>query len=143
MSSTDTPPKWFMIVSTIGLLWNLLGVAAYLAQVTMSPEAMAALPADQRDIYASTPAWANGAFAIAVWAGAGGSLALLLKKSVATPLLVASLLGVLIQMFHSFFLSNSFEVFGPGGLIMPAMVLIIACYLLWLSTRAKANGWLS
>jgi len=143
MSNSGTPPKWFLIVSALGLLWNLLGVMAYLLQMTMSPEAMAALPADQRDLYANTPAWADGAFAIAVWGGVAGSVALLLKKALATPLLLASLLAVLIQMFHSFFLSNSFEVFGPGGLIMPAMIFIIASYLLWLSARAKGSGWLS
>jgi len=50
---------------------------------------------------------------------------------------------VLVQMFHSFFMSNSFEVFGPGGAVMPVMVMLIAIYLVWLSKRAQAQGWFS
>ena len=35
-------PSWFMIVSVVLLIRNLLGVIAYLHQVTMGPEALAA-----------------------------------------------------------------------------------------------------
>jgi hypothetical protein len=46
-------------------------------------------------------------------------------------------------MFHSFFMSKSFEVFGPGGLVMPVMVIVIAIYLVLLAARAKAHRWTS
>jgi len=68
---------------------------------------------------------------------------LLLKKSIAYWLCVVSLVGVITQMIHSFFISNSFEVFGPGGLIMPIMVLVIAVALVWLSKKAKKEQWLT
>jgi MFS superfamily sulfate permease-like transporter len=54
-----------------------------------------------------------------------------------------SLLGVVVQMFHSLFISNSFEVFGPGGMIMPIMVMTIAIYLVVLSKQAKEKGWIN
>ena len=136
-------PKWFMIVAVVLFIWNLLGVMAYLAQVTMSPEALAALPEAQRQIMESTPAWATAAFAIAVNGGVLGCLLLVLKKNLAGYLLQLSLAGVLVQMFHSFFMSNSFEVFGPGGLIMPVIVLVIAVFLVWLAATAKTNRWTS
>ena len=142
MADQANAPTWFWVVSAALLVWNLLGVMAYIAQVTMSPEALAALPAPERELYAATPAWANGAFAVAVWGGAAGALLLLLKRSVAFYLLAGSLAGVVVQMFHSFFMSNSFEVFGPGGMIMPIMVIIIACFLVWFSLYAKNNNWL-
>jgi hypothetical protein len=46
-------------------------------------------------------------------------------------------------MFHSFFLSESFEVYGPGSAIMPIMVILIAIYLVWLANKAQKNSWLS
>ena len=98
---------------------------------------------DKQALYDSVPLWATVAFACAVFAGALGSFALVIKKLFALPLLILSLTGVTTQMFHSFVISNSFEVFGPGGAIMPAMVFIIAVLLVRLATKAKGSGWLS
>lgn len=136
-------PKWFMIVAVVLLIWNLLGVMAYIVQVTMSAEAVAALPAAQRQILENTPAWATAAFAIAVNSGVLGCLLLVFKKNLAVYLLQLSLAAVAVQMFHSFFMVNSFEVFGPGGLIMPVIVLVIAVFLVWLAATAKTNRWTS
>lgn len=136
-------PTWFTVVAAVLLVWNLLGVMAYLMNVTMSPEAVAAMPEAQRQLYENTPTWATAAFALAVNGGALGCVLLLLKKNLAGLVLQLSLAGVLVQMFHSFFLSNSFEVFGPGGLVMPIMVTVIAVYLVWLAASAKSKGWTS
>lgn len=136
-------PKWFMIVAAVLLVWNLLGVMAYIMQVMMTAETLAALPQEQRELYENTPAWATAAFAVAVNFGALGCVLLLLKRNLAGLFLQMSLAGVLVQMFHSFFMSKSFEVFGPGGLVMPVMVIVIAIYLVVLAARAKANGWTS
>lgn len=139
----NNSPKWFMIVSAILLVWNLLGVMAYIMQVTMSPETIAALPEAQRQLYENTPAWATAAFAIAVNGGALGCALLLLKRNLAGIFLQLSLAGVLVQMFHSFFMSKSFEVFGPGGLVMPIMVVVIAIFLVVLAAKARAKHWTS
>ena len=143
MNSTIKPATWFWIVSALALVWNLMGVMAYLVQVTMSPEAMAALPENQRLLYQSTPSWATGAFAIAVWGGTLGCILLLLRKKLASLLLIVSLLGVLVQLYHSFFISNSFAVFGPGGMIMPGMVVVFGIFLIWFSRKAASNQWLN
>ena len=136
-------PKWFMIVAAVLLVWNLLGVMAYIMQVMMSPETLAALPEEQRQLYENTPAWATAAFAVAVNFGALGCVLLLLRKNLAGLFLQLSLTGVLVQMFHSFFMSKSFEVFGPGGLVMPVMVIVIAIYLVVLAAKARTNRWTS
>jgi hypothetical protein len=141
--SEKNTPKWFMIVVAVLLVWNLLGVMAYIMQVTMSPEVLAALPDAQRQIYASTPAWATAAFAIAVNFGALGCVLLLLKRNLAGLFLQFSLAGVLVQMYHAFFMSKSFEVFGPGALVMPVMVVVVAIYLVMLAAKARANRWTS
>jgi len=136
-------PKWFMVVSAVLLVWNLLGVMAYIAQVTMSPESLAILPDEQRQIIENTPVWATAAFAVAVNFGALGCLLLLLKRNLAGLFLQLSLAGVVVQMFHSFFMTKAFEVYGPGGLVMPVMVLVIAIYLVTLAAKAKAHRWTS
>ena len=145
MSDTamSTAPKWFMIVAALLLVWNLMGVMAYIMQVTMSAESLAALPEAQRQLYENTPKWATAAFAVAVNGGALGCVLLLLRRNLAGLFLQLSLVAVLVQMFHAFFMSNSFEVFGPGGMVMPIMVIVLAVYLVILAAKAKTKGWTS
>jgi len=134
-------PGWFNVVAIVLLVWNLMGVMAYIAQVTMSPEMFATLPDTQRELIENTPSWATAAFAIAVHGGALGCLLLLLKKNLAGLFLQLSLVGVMVQMFHSFFISKSFEVFGPGDTVMPVMVILIAIYLVTLANKAQLQRW--
>lgn len=143
MTEQKLIPTWFWIIAVLALIWNLLGVMAFFGQVMMTPETLAALPEDQRSIYESMPSWVNIAFALAVFGGTLGCIALLLKKSWAIPLFIISLVGIIAQMYHSFFISNSYEVFGPGGLIMPVMVILIGIFLVWFSKKSTVNGWVS
>lgn len=140
--ASNKPTRWFWILAIAAMVWNLLGVMAYLMQVSMTDEALALLPDDKRLLYETVPAWAIAAFAIAVFAGALGCIALLLRKSWATPLFVLSLAGVLVQMFHSFFLSDALQVYGASGMVMPILVLVIAVWLVGFSRSAAAKGWL-
>lgn len=137
------PPRSFYLIGGFALLWNLLGVMAYVGQVTMTEEVLNSLPEAQRLLYETVPSWATAAFAIAVNGGALGCLLLLLRKALATPVLIASLAGVIVQMFHSFFMSNSMEVYGPGGMIMPIGVVVVSVYLVWYSMDVKKKGWVS
>jgi hypothetical protein len=141
--ASQKPARSFYIISGVALLWNLLGVGFYVAQVTMSQEALNALPDAERILMENTPSWATSAFAIAVNAGALGCLLLLLRRAWAVPVLIASLLGVVVQMVHSLFIADSIEVYGPGGMIMPIMVTAISIFLVWYSRNAKEKGWLS
>jgi hypothetical protein len=141
-TTTDKPAIWFWVVGVLALIWNLMGVFAYITQVTMSPEALQALPDEERALYESAPSWATGAFAIAVWGGALGCLLLLLRRKLATPILIISLAGIVVQMYYNLFISNSMEVYGPGGMIMPIMVIAIAIFLIWFARKSTANDWL-
>lgn len=139
----DAIPRSFWIIAGVALAWNLIGVAAFVAQVTTTEDALMQLPEAERMLYENMPVWATGAFALAVFGGALGSLLLLLRKSWAVPVFVASLAGLVVQNYHSFFIAKSIEVNGPGGLILPAMVLVIALLLLWYSRYASAKAWIS
>jgi hypothetical protein len=140
---SNTAPMWFSVAGVLALFWNLMGVFAYLAQVRMTEADFAALPEAQRLLYETTPAWATGAFALAVFAGTLGCLLLILRKSLAAALLIISLLAVLVQMFHAFFMSKFFEVFGSDGMIMPVMVIAVAFFLVWMAEKGKKYNWLS
>ena len=136
-------PLGFWIVSVLALLWNLVGMAIFFMQINMPPEALAAMPAEQRALYESTPAWVNGAFAVAVFGGALGSAMLLMKKRLALPLLALSLLGVLVQMGYTYLMTPAFRVYGASGAILPALLVLIALFLVWFARRSVARGWIS
>lgn len=136
-------PWWFWTIGVVALIWNLMGVAAYLAQVSMDETVLAAMPAAERAIYEAVPAWATAAFAIAVFGGALGCAVLLLRKAWAFHVLILSLVGVLVQMYHAFFLTRSIEVYGPGGMIMPVMVIVLSVFLVWFARFSQGKGWLT
>ncbi|MBT1711213.1 hypothetical protein KK062_23415 [Fulvivirgaceae bacterium PWU5] len=142
MTTSTKPAAWFWIVSIIALLWNLLGVMAYIMHVTMTPEALAALPEQERALYTNVPVWATAAFAIAVWGSTLACVLLLIRKKLATPVFVIAFIAILIQMVHSLFISNSIAVYGPGGMVMPVMIIVIGLYMILFSRQATSKDWL-
>ena len=136
-------PKWYMPVAILALLWNLIGCAAYLSDVMMTPEAVSQLPADQQALYAARPAWAVAAYAIAVWGGALGSLGLVLKKRWASPLLMASVAGLVVQDLALFVFSPAAGAVSPVAYVLQGMVFVIALALVRLAGTGSARGWLS
>jgi hypothetical protein len=140
---STTVPKSFWVIAVLAFVWNLMGVMAYIMQVNMTPEVIALLPEAEQALYANVPAWATGAFAIAVFGGLLGSLLLLFRKRLAISVFILSLIGVIVQMAYNIFLSKSIEVYGPGGMIMPVMVIVIAVALVWYARKASSRNWLS
>ncbi len=144
MTTTNKPPAIYWIISVLALLWNILGVMAYLGQAYMTDELKAEYSAEQLALIESTPAWVTAAFAFAVFGGFLGCVALLLRKKWAKQLFLISLLGVLAQNAYSFFMTNASEVFGTTqGVVMPLMVIIIAVFLYWYAKQAAAKNWIS
>ena len=66
-------PNFFWIISSIALLWNLIGCAAYLGMQMIPPELLETMPEAERTLMENTPVWATAAFAVAVWFGLLGS----------------------------------------------------------------------
>lgn len=139
MSNTNKPNAIFWSIGVIALIWNILGVGAYLAQAYMTEDAMALLSQSEQDFYTNYPAWATAAFAIGVFAGLLGCIALLMRKKVAVLLFTLSLLGVLIQQVYNFFIQDYVEMSGTN-MIGPIAIVIVCFFLLWYSKAQRANG---
>ena len=139
----NTAPKWFLPVAGVALLWNLVGCAAYLSDVTLTPDDVAKMDAAQQALYASRPAWAVAATAVAVWGGAAGCVGLLLRRRWALPLLLASLAGLVVQNLGLFVISDAASLVGPEVFALQGMVMLIAIGLVLLARRAIARGWIA
>lgn len=133
-------PKWYKPVAIVALLWNCIGASAYLMDVTTSPDAVAKMGAAERAMYESRPAWFVAAYACAVWFGVGGSLGLVLRKRWAKALLLASLLGLIVQDTALF--SRPEVQADTTVMILQGMVLVIAVLLLLLARKGESAGWI-
>jgi hypothetical protein len=140
--STQKPPIWYWIIAIIALIWNAMGVMQYLGQAYNTESFKAQYTSEQLEIMANTPAWATAAFAIAVFGGLLGSVALLLRKKWAYSLFLISLLGIIVQMIHNLFIVKSIEIYGPAAAIMSGMIIVFGILLLWLSKKSIAKGWI-
>lgn len=129
----------FWVIGTIALIWNVMGVINFFVQ--MNADALTAYRESERAIVEGRPAWATGAFAIAVFGGALGCLLLLLRKSAAYYLFIASLLGVIVTMTHTLGVGIDFGLGEILGIIL--MPLVVAAFLIWYSKQAESKGWIS
>lgn len=141
--NTSKAPKWFLPTAIVALLWNLVGCMAYLSDVRITPEQVAAMSPAQQQLLAARPAWAVAAYAVAVWGGALGSLGLVLRKGWALPVLAVSLLGILVQDYGLFVVAKVTTVYGIVPLVMQGLVLAIALGLIVLARKAIERGWMS
>ena len=139
-SNSSVPPRWFWLVSGVGLLWNLMGVAAFLGQMTMDTSSLSNA---ERVFYESTPVWATIAFGVAVSAGVLGSIALLLRQRWAIPTVIVSFICIVIQVSHSIFIGDGIEVYGPAGLVLPFLTLCIAAALIGHARYSATKGWIA
>ncbi len=129
----------FWVIGAIALIWNVMGVINFFVQ--MNPGVLAVYRESERAIVEGRPAWATGAFAIAVFGGALGCLLLLLRKSAAYYLFIVSLLGVIVTMIHTLGVGIDFGLGEILGIIL--MPLVVAVFLIWYSKLTKSKGWIS
>ncbi|WP_286232850.1 hypothetical protein [Thalassotalea sediminis] len=142
MTQETKVPKWFYIVGIIALIWNMLGLMAFVGHIMMTPEMIAKLPEAEQALYQNNQPWATIAFATAVITGTLGCILILLKKALAKSLFILSFVAVIVQNFHAFYIIDSLAVYGSTSVIMPSLVAIVGLLLIWLSTKATRRGWL-
>ena len=132
-------PGWFYAVAALAFLFEAFGCWMYVAQVTAD---RASLPLDQRAMWDATPGWMTAAYAIAVWSGLAGTLLLLLRRRLAVPVLLLSLVAVIVQ-FSGLFLVPQLRQTVPESALAAPVILILACYLIFQFARvAQRRGWL-
>ena len=138
-NSINKTTTTFWIISAVALLWNLMGVYAYLEQAYMTDEVIATLPEPEQMYYNNVEAWVIAAFAIAVFAGTFGCLALLFRKKMALILFILSLIAVLLQATYNFYIQKFMPIEGIQ-IICTLVIILIAILLIWFSKDAIKKG---
>ena len=135
-SLTNKPPVWYWIIAAIALLWNTMGVIAYLGQAFMTDEMIAQLPKEQQaEFLYQHPAWYTSMFALAVFCGALACIALLIRKKWAYYLFIISFICATIQQGYLML-----EIEGVDK-IMPIAIIVVAALLVLFSKHSIKNLW--
>ncbi|MBT4100161.1 MAG: hypothetical protein HOM68_29080 [Gemmatimonadetes bacterium] len=135
-------PVWFRVVSVIALLWYLMDTSAFFMRVFITDELLQAMPQVQRQHLAGIPSWVNFVFAFEVFGGTLGCICLLIRRKWALPLFIASILGVLSQTTHIWFMSDAVSLMGSSAVVMPLVAIVLGAAMIVLCRAAIAKGWL-
>ncbi len=137
-SLTPHRAPWHLwLVGILGLLWNSVGAFDHLMTQTQNESYMGQFTPEQLEFFYGFPMWLVAFWALAVWGGVLGALLVLLRKSLAVPVLLVSFLSMIVTAIHNFFFANGLYATGGTGL---AFVLLIFVFALGLWLYARAMG---
>lgn len=129
-------PRHLWVVGIIALLWNCIGAFDYLMTQTRNAAYMSAFPPEQLAFFYGLPVWVVAAWAFAVWGGVLGSVLLLLRRRLAVPVFLVSLVGMVVTTLHNWLLSNAFELFTDTFSRVFTVVIIVITVALYFYARA-------
>ncbi|SEJ94470.1 hypothetical protein SAMN05518849_1209 [Sphingobium sp. AP50] len=120
-------PRSFILIAIAFLLWNLMGVASFVMQYLMDLNALEKSDPGGAKIFAAMPAWLWLDYAVAVLAGTGGAITLLLRRRVAVPLFLLSLIAVVVQFGYVFIATDIIAIKGVVvAMAFPILIFVIA-----------------
>lgn len=122
------------------LLWGLLGCLLFYSHATLSPQRAIEPALWNWEYYQAVPRWFLVDYAIGVGASLLGSLAMLRRSRKANILYVVSLAAVIVQFGYLF---ATGMVSGPvQAFVIPAFILGVAIFQIWLAGMATRRGWI-
>ena len=131
--------SWFMVAAVATLLFMALGCVSYVMHVFADPSTM---PLDQRAAYAAEPAWVTGAYAVAVWVGLAGAILLVLRRRLAEPALLLSLVATLVWLAGLVLVRDLRENMSANDLLVAIVVTALTWTIYWFARHSRMRGWL-
>lgn len=136
ISTRWAAPTWLLAAATFGAAWNLFGLVQLYDFVAQTRESlmMKGMSPTAAELYYGLPGWMKVAFAVGSIGGLAGSLALIARPAVATPVLAVSLVAY-VALFAGDLAYGVFDAI-EGQLAILSTVLAIAVGLLALAIVA-------
>ena len=132
MTEYSKPGAKFWAVGLFGLIWSVMGCYNYIMQT--NPEALAQFPEAYQMVIKGRPGWVSLSFVIAVFGGALGCALMLMRRAVARPVLLLSLVGVVVTFGQAILEIRTAP--GAGSIVMgTGMSLVVSSYLVWFTHR--------
>ena len=131
--------RWYMAAAIASALFMLIGCIGYLMDVTSDPES---LPLDQRTLVLARPTWSVAAYAIAVWVGLAGAVMLVLRRKLAEPLLLVSLVAAVFTFLPYAVVPAVTENITPNEIAFAIGIVAITWTIFWFARHSRLRGWL-
>lgn len=135
-------PWHLWLIGVVALLFNSIGVfdfvlsmaqgAAYQASAGMTPEQIAH--------YQAMPSWMKVVWAVGVFGAFLASILLLLRKRLALPVFVLSLVAFLISLIYTYVLTDGGAVMGRQMAIASAVIAALLVFFSGYSRRMAGRG---
>ena len=130
---------WYMVAAIASVLFMLVACAGYLLTVTVDP---AVLPIDQRAMLEAQPVWMMAAYAIAVWVGLAGAAMLVLRRKLAQPLMLVSLIAAAVTFLPYVIVPAIRDNLSTNDIAAAIIILAITWTIFWFARHSKQRGWL-
>jgi len=131
---------WYIAAAVGSLLFMLVAVGGYLVDVTTDPST---LPLDQRVVAEARPLWAMAAYAIAVWTGLSGAILLLLKRRLAQPVMLVSLIAAAVTFLPYAISPGVRDNITTNDVAVAIVILAITWTIFWFARHSAGRGWLT
>ena len=130
---------WFIIAAVASLLFMGFGVVSFLMHLFADPNSM---PLGQRAAYLAEPVWVKIAYGVAVFAGLGGAILLVMRRRLAEWALLVSLIAVLIWLAGLILVSPLRENMSANDLLVAIVVTALTWTIYWFARHSRQRGWL-
>jgi hypothetical protein len=131
--------RWYWLGAIAALLFMIVGCAGFVIDVTTNPMS---LPLDQRALALARPMWMVAAYAIAVWVGLAGALMLLLRRKLAQPLMLVSLIAAIVTFLPYAVVPRVRENITTNDIAAAIIVVAITWTIFWFARHSAQRGWL-
>lgn len=130
-------------LAVVLLLWNLIGIAAFVMQWTQDIHALARTDPYQAQAFASMPSWAWASYAVAVTTGLLGALLLVMRRKGAVVLSAIEVIAVIVQFSYTFLMTDLLAQKGASTVIFPLVIFLLALFQFGLARRMDAKAMLA
>ena len=139
MTKSSKPEVKFWVVGAFSLIWSVMGCYNYITQ--SNPEVSAQFPEAYQMIIKGRPSWVSLSLVIAAFGGALGSALMLMRRAVARPVLLLSLLGMMAALLQALWVIGSAP--GAGNIFIDIGIsFVVAAYLVWFTHRKVGRNFL-
>jgi len=130
---------WYWVAAVASLLFMIV---ACVGQVMSVITDSASLPLDQRVVFEARPVWMIAAYAVAVWVGLLGAIMLVLRRKLAQPLLLVSLIACALTFLPYAVVPAVRDNITTNDIAVAIVILAITWTIFWFARHSNQRGWL-
>jgi hypothetical protein len=132
---TIKAPWHLWLVGVIALLFNGIGAFDYVMSMTQGSSYMARAGMTPAQIahYQEMPTWMIAVWTIGVWGAMLGSVLILLRNKLASPVFAVSLAAFLVSLIYTYVLTDGGEIMGGQMAIANVVIAALLLFFMWYS----------